>query len=112
MTRRAWWLIVLSILIPGSAQLLAGNRRLGRFLFGSWLGMLAVVALAFALNAVWPAVALTIATSWWGLLVLQVGLVFVAVVWFIAAVDTFDSCVSSMLALAQRRGLLPSQSCR
>lgn len=89
MTRRAWWLIVLSILIPGSAQLLAGNRRLGRFLFGSWLGMLAVVALAFALNAVWPAVALTIATSWWGLLVLQVGLVFVAVVWFIAAVDTF-----------------------
>lgn len=89
MTRRAWWLIVLSILIPGSAQLLAGNRRLGRFLFGSWLGMLAVIALAFALNAVWPAVALTIATSWWGLLVLQVGLVFVAVVWLIAAVDTF-----------------------
>ncbi len=31
MTRRAWWLVVLNFLIPGSAQVLAGNRRLGRF---------------------------------------------------------------------------------
>ena len=31
MTTRAWWLVGLNLLIPGSAQLLAGNRRLGRF---------------------------------------------------------------------------------
>ena len=31
MTRRAWVLVVINLLIPGSAQLLAGNRRLGRF---------------------------------------------------------------------------------
>ena len=30
MTKRAWWLVALNFLIPGSAQLLAGNRRLGR----------------------------------------------------------------------------------
>lgn len=89
MTRRAWWLIVLSVIIPGSAQLLAGNRRLGRFLFGSWLAMLGVVIIGFLLNSFLPAIALTIATSWWGLLALQVGLVYVAVVWFIAAIDTF-----------------------
>ena len=31
MTRRAWWLVTLNVLIPGSAQVLAGSRRLGRF---------------------------------------------------------------------------------
>lgn len=89
MTRRAWWLIALTIIIPGSAQLLAGNRRLGRFLFGSWLSLLAVVAIGVLLNTFVPAVALTIATSWWGLIGLQIGLAFAAIVWFVAAVDAF-----------------------
>ncbi|MER7796947.1 LCP family protein [Microbacterium sp. NPDC096154] len=31
MTRRAWWLVIIGWLIPGSAQVLAGDRRLGRF---------------------------------------------------------------------------------
>lgn len=89
MTRRAWWLIVLSVIIPGSAQLLAGNRRLGRFLFGSWLSMLGFVVIGVLLNTFLPAIALTIATSWWGLLALQIGLIYAAIVWFIAAIDTF-----------------------
>jgi LCP family protein required for cell wall assembly len=89
MTRRAWWLIFLSAIVPGSAQLVAGNRRLGRFLFGSWLVLLGFIAIGALLNTFLPALAFTIATSWWGLLGLQSGLVFVALVWFIAAVDTF-----------------------
>ena len=89
MTRRAWWLIALSVIIPGSAQLLAGNRRLGRFLFGSWLVMLGIVIIGVLLNTFATAFALTIATSWWGLLALQIGLVYAAIVWFIAAIDTF-----------------------
>jgi LCP family protein required for cell wall assembly len=89
MTRRAWWLIALTIFIPGSAQLLAGNRRLGRFLFGSWLSMLGIAVLAFLLNTFFASFALTIATSGWGLLLLQIGLIFAAIVWFVAAVDAF-----------------------
>ncbi len=30
MTRRGWWLVVLNLVLPGSAQLVAGSRRLGR----------------------------------------------------------------------------------
>jgi len=47
MTKRAWWLVALNLLIPGSAQLLAGNRRLGRFGVGTTflLWLLAIVAL-------------------------------------------------------------------
>lgn len=89
MTRRAWWLIALTIVIPGSAQLLAGNRRLGRFLFSSWLSMVGVVVIGVLLNTFLTAVALTIATSWWGLIAAQVALAFAALVWFIAAIDTF-----------------------
>lgn len=51
MTKRAWWIIVLNFLVPGSVQVVAGNRRLGRlgllFTFGFW-GFL-VISLLLAL---------------------------------------------------------------
>ncbi|MFZ4064756.1 MAG: LCP family protein [Rhodoluna sp.] len=51
MTKRAWWIIVLNFLVPGSVQVVAGNRRLGRlgllFTFGFW-GVL-VISLLLAL---------------------------------------------------------------
>ena len=53
MTRRAWWLVVLNLLIPGSAQAVAGSRRLGKFGLGMTLVAwgLAVVALLLWLFA-------------------------------------------------------------
>lgn len=89
MSRRAWWLIILSLFIPGSAQLLAGNRRLGRILFGSWLSFIGLIALGLTLNAFFPAFVLTVATSGWTLLLVQIGLIYTAIVWFVAAADTF-----------------------
>lgn len=51
MSKRAWWIIVLNLFVPGSAQVVAGNRRLGRlglfFTFGFW-GFL-IISLLFAL---------------------------------------------------------------
>ncbi|NDD25879.1 MAG: LytR family transcriptional regulator [Actinobacteria bacterium] len=51
LVKRAWWIILLNLFIPGSAQVLAGNRRLGRigiiFTLGFWA--LAVLAILFAL---------------------------------------------------------------
>ena len=35
MTKRGWWLVLLNLLVPGSAQVLAGNRRLGRIGLGA-----------------------------------------------------------------------------
>ncbi len=45
MTKRAWWLVGLNVLIPGSAQVLAGDRRLGRFGLGSTLVLWALLVL-------------------------------------------------------------------
>lgn len=40
LVKRGWWIVFLNFLIPGSVQVLAGNRRLGRiglwFTFGFW----------------------------------------------------------------------------
>ena len=43
MAHRAWWLVGLNLLIPGSAQVLAGNRRLGRFGLAATLVLWALV---------------------------------------------------------------------
>ncbi len=46
MTKRAWWLVGLNILIPGSAQTLAGNRRFGRFAMGTTILLWVLIVLA------------------------------------------------------------------
>ena len=65
MTKRGWWLVVLNFLVPGSAQVLAGSRRLGRIGLGATLLMwaLAIVVVLFAL--LWPTAGLSIATGAW-----------------------------------------------
>jgi len=51
MLKRAWWLLLLNFFIPGSAQVVAGNRRLGRvgiiFTLGFWVFLF--LAIIFAL---------------------------------------------------------------
>jgi LCP family protein required for cell wall assembly len=88
MTRRGWWLVMLNILLPGSAQVVAGDRRLGRFglvaTFVLWIG----VALALALFFLARELFLTLTTNPIALWVLEVGLGFYAVLWVILTIDT------------------------
>lgn len=99
MTRRGWWLVGLNFLIPGSAQVLAGNRRLGRFGIASTLVLwvLAVVGVLFALLA--PTAGLSLVTSAWlpdwlgllrplPLLVAQGVLITYAALWIVLTIDT------------------------
>ena len=99
MTRRGWWLVALNFLIPGSAQVLAGNRRLGRFGIGATLLMwvLLVITVLFALLA--PTAGLSIVTSAWlpdwlallrpiPLLLAQGLLIAYAVLWVVLTIDT------------------------
>ncbi len=45
MRKRAWWLIVMTTLVPGSAQLVAGNRKLARIGVTATLGFWALFLL-------------------------------------------------------------------
>ena len=56
MRKRAWWLLVLSTLFPGTAQIVGGNRKLGRFALRFTLTNLALLVLAliiFLINKNW-----------------------------------------------------------
>ncbi|GAB3397345.1 hypothetical protein GCM10027515_01460 [Schumannella luteola] len=88
MTRRAWWLVVLNVLIPGSAQVLAGNRRLGRFALGADLVFWAVGVLLIAGLLVARSTVVTIVTNPIVLWIIVVALVFYALLWVICTLDT------------------------
>ncbi|POH69738.1 LytR family transcriptional regulator [Cryobacterium zongtaii] len=88
MTRRAWWLVVLNILLPGSAQVLAGSRGLGRFGLRASLSLLALGVIAGIVYALNPEILLTVATNSIGLWILAIVMVFYALVWVVLTFDT------------------------
>lgn len=87
MTRRAWWLVALNFLLPGSAQVVAGSRRLGRVGVAATLVMWTVAVLALLAALLWPSLFYSLASSA-ALLVLQVALLVYAVLWFVLTIDT------------------------
>ncbi|MGN8553514.1 UNVERIFIED_CONTAM: LCP family protein [Microbacterium sp. SLM126] len=99
MTRRGWWLVALNFLVPGSAQAVAGDRRLGKVGLASTivLWVFLVVAVLFALLA--PTAGLSVVTgawlpSWLGLLrplpllLIQGMLIAYAILWVVLTIDT------------------------
>ncbi|MBO0979374.1 LCP family protein [Microbacterium sp. SD291] len=93
MAKRGWWLVVLNVLVPGSAQVLAGSRRLGRFGLGATLlgWFLVIVAGGLALFAQPVFLWMTVGAGWFSsvvLTVVQALLIGYLVLW---AVLTFDA---------------------
>jgi len=88
MTRRAWWLVVLNIFIPGSAQVLAGSRALGRFGLRATLTFLALVVVTGTAYAMNPEILLTVVTNSIGLWIIATVMVSYAVVWVVLTFDT------------------------
>ena len=88
MTRRAWVLVVLNVLVPGSAQVLAGNRRLGRIGLASTLVFWAVLVVVLLSALFFRRPLIEMATSVVALTVVQVYLVYFAVLWVVLTLDT------------------------
>lgn len=105
MTTRAWWLVVLNFLMPGSAQVLAGNRRLGRFGLRATLALVILAIAAGVVYLVRPELVLTLFTNSIGLWIAALALVFYAVVWAILTIDTLR-LVRLMRALPKVRPLI------
>ncbi len=88
MTKRARWLVVLGFLLPGSAQLLAGNRKLGRFGLTATVLMLLAGVLALVGMKAAREFTLSVFTNSIVLLVLQGIIVAYAVLWLVLGMDT------------------------
>ena len=88
MTKRGWWLVVLNFLLPGSAQVLAGNRRLGRVGIVSTLLLWLFAIVAVVVYLLWPSVLYTLATQTLSLWVIQLALFAYVVLWVVLTLDT------------------------
>ncbi|KQM84160.1 LCP family protein [Agromyces sp. Leaf222] len=88
MTRRAWWLVALNLLIPGSVQALAGDRRLGRFGLGATLALWTLAVIAVVVWLFWPTVLYTVLSTSVTLWILAAAALFYAVLWVVLTLDT------------------------
>ncbi|MET4051000.1 LCP family protein required for cell wall assembly [Frigoribacterium sp. PvP054] len=105
MTRRAWTLVLLNVVIPGSAQVLAGSRRLGRWGLASTLVFWAVALVTVALALFWRTPLFDVATSVVALTAVQIFLVYYAVLWLVLTLDTLR-LIRIIRTAPSARGLL------
>lgn len=88
MSRRAWWLVGANFLFPGAAQILAGNRRLGRVGIVATIVLWGALAVTVLLALMWRPLLTSIVASWWTLTAVQVLLWVYAALWVVLTVDT------------------------
>lgn len=88
MTKRARWLVVLGFLLPGSAQLLAGNRKLGRFGLGVTIAAVVVLVISLLGLLFARATTLSVFTNNLFLFVLQWLIAALGLMWLVLGIDT------------------------
>ena len=88
MTKRAWWLVVVGLLIPGSAQVLAGSRRLGRFGLATTLLLWAAIVVGVVVGLLNRSLLVSLVTNTVPLVILIAVVLFYAVVWVVLQLDT------------------------
>jgi LCP family protein required for cell wall assembly len=104
--RRALMLMVMTLVVPGSAQLVAGNRRIGRVATRIWAGLLAAVVLGLVMAAlhhqyVWWFVSDTRALG-----VVRLGLMALAVGWAFLFLDAWRIGQPLSLQMGHRRAVV------
>ena len=88
MDKRARWLVLLGFVLPGSAQVLAGNRRLGRFGLVATCALVLLALVSFG-GLMWArAATISLFTNPIALLVLQLLIVGYAALWLVLGFDT------------------------
>ncbi len=103
--RRAITLIVMTLVVPGSAQLVAGDRRLGRFALRVVVTAVVVAVLVGLLALVSRSAAITVVSHRWVLAVLEWALYGFAVLWAILIVDAWRLGRPQDASLRTRRWL-------
>lgn len=88
MTKRSWWLVIIGFLIPGSAQVLSGSKKLGRVGLGATLGLIIFAILATVGLMTLRVFTLQILTHTITLFLLQWILVAYAILWVVLGIDT------------------------
>lgn len=101
--RRAITLMVMTLFVPGSAQLVAGNRRIGRVAVRLWLGLLGTGATVFLIGLVWHGFIFWLASDTLILGLLRTVLMLLAIGWAALFVDAWR--IGQPLSLQQNQRL-------
>ena len=104
--RRAMALMLMTLVLPGSAQLVAGNRKVGRVALRIWFALVSLVVLTLLLGLVWHQLVFTLALSPWLLGLLRLTLMAAAVGWAALFVDAWRIGQPLTLALGHRRAVV------
>ena len=88
MTKRSLWLVILGFVLPGTAQVLAGNRKLGRLGLGATCALIVVGGAALIGLLVARVATLQIVTNPIVLFVVQWVIVLYAILWLVLGFDT------------------------
>jgi LCP family protein required for cell wall assembly len=103
--RRAFTLVVMTLLVPGSAQLVAGNRSLGRLAVRLWLGAIGVMVALGLVFLLSRSTAIGVLGRGWVLVALQWVLFGFAVFWAVLFVDAWRLGRPADLFVKTRRWL-------
>jgi polyisoprenyl-teichoic acid--peptidoglycan teichoic acid transferase len=101
--RRALALLLMTLLMPGSAQLVAGSRRVGRIALRVVLALLVGTVLLALLGSVWHGLIYFLASNTFALGVLRLGLCVLAVGWALLFLDAWR--LGQPLELRQKQRL-------
>jgi LCP family protein required for cell wall assembly len=104
--RRALALMAMTLVAPGSAQLVAGNRRVGRIALRIWLVSLGTGAVVFGLMLVDRRIGFRLATNTDLLLVLWLALIAGAVGWAALFIDAWRIGRPLSLRIEHRRAIV------
>jgi len=101
--RRALALMLMTLVLPGSAQLVAGRREVGRLALRVTAVVVGAVLVGALLFWLWPGLALRFGTSPFWLNLLRFGLMLLAVGWAALFVDAWR--IGQPLSLVRRQRL-------
>ncbi|MFC0626699.1 LCP family protein [Kribbella deserti] len=87
--KRALTLLLMTLVVPGSAQIAAGNKRVGRFVWRLLASLLAIVVLIAVLALIWRGPTINFIVQPWFLRVIQAVLVVLAIGWAVLFVDAY-----------------------
>ena len=108
--RRALALMAMTLIVPGSAQLTAGNRRVGRIALWTWVALLSGGAVMLLTSLIYHEAAFWFVTTPAALGTLRLGLTIGAIAWAYLFFDAWRIGQPLTLALPQRRIMFTATS--
>ncbi|MFC5263729.1 LCP family protein [Kribbella qitaiheensis] len=87
--KRALTLLLMTLVLPGSAQIAAGSKRTGRWAWRVIAGIVAIVVFVILLSLIWRAGAINLMVSPKTLRFIQIALIVLAIGWAALFIDAY-----------------------